>query len=120
MGNCIAAHTNPGSEYPGFINFTRNDNGTVTVTVRGNPERREGEYICGFAADKGKPGRCTPGDDRCNNYCAMAPFKGPVQKGPLPCVQVVEAPTVELTMSADEFAALFAEAQKGEAHPFPG
>lgn len=42
----------------------------------------EKTYVCGYASDKGQPGRCTPGDDRCNNYCNMAPAKGPMQPHP--------------------------------------
>lgn len=42
----------------------------------------EMSYICGYASDKGAPGRCTPGDDRCNNYCNLAPTKGPMQPHP--------------------------------------
>lgn len=41
-----------------------------------------GVYICGYARDKGQPGRCTPGDEHCNNYCNMAPEKGPMQRSP--------------------------------------
>lgn len=44
-----------------------------------------GIYVCGHARDKGQPGRCTPGDDRCNNYCNLAPQKGPVQAAPAEC-----------------------------------
>lgn len=106
MSKCISAHTNPGSEYPGYINFTREDDGSVTVHFRGEPSKREGCYVCGYAADKGKPGRCTPGDDRCSNYCNEAPQKGPMQKAPRDCTQVFEGATATLKLAAADFEAL--------------
>lgn len=39
-------------------------------------------YICGFAHQKGEAGRCTPGDEHCNNYCNMAPQKGSMKCRP--------------------------------------
>jgi hypothetical protein len=108
MSKCIAAHTNPGSEYPGYINFTREDDGAVTVHFRGDPSKTDGEYICGYAHDKGQHGRCTPGDDRCNNYCNMAPEKGPMQKAPAGCSHTREGATATLKMSATDFEALIA------------
>ena len=39
MGKCIAAVTNPGIDYPGYINFTRQDDGTVSVYLRGDPKK---------------------------------------------------------------------------------
>ena len=102
MSRCIVALTNPGSQYPGYINFTLEDDGsTITVHFRGNPTTVDGEYICGYAADKGQPGRCTPGDDRCNNYCNRAPQKGPMQKAPLPCSQVLEGKQRTLLQEAE-------------------
>lgn len=106
MGKCIAGHTNPGSEYPGFINFTREDDGSISVHVRGDPSKRDGVYVCAYAIDKGKPGRCTAGDEHCNNYCNMAPQKGPMQRRPLPCVQVHCGETVKLTLSAADYSNL--------------
>lgn len=103
----IAAHTNAGAEYPAYINFGRTPEGKVHVIMRGNPTvRPDGRYICGYARDKGKPGRCTSGDERCNNYCNTAPEKGPMQDHPLPCVRVIEGTTSEATFSAEEFAEL--------------
>ena len=111
MSKQIAAHTNPGGIFPGYVNFTREEDGRVTVHLRSDPAVLENRaYICGFGADRGKPGRCTPGDDRCNNYCNMAPQKGPMQPAPLRCTQVVEGVVATLTLSAEVFAALIAEA----------
>lgn len=108
---CITAHTNPDPIYPGFVNFTRNDNGTVTVIVRADPKKVESEYICGFARDQGHPGRCTPGDDRCNNYCNMAPGKGPMAKAPVACTQTLCGDGAVVTLSAAAFDALIAAAR---------
>lgn len=110
MSKCIAAHTNLDPTYPGYVNFTRNDDGTVTVIVRGDPKKIDAGYICGYALDKGYPGRCTPGDDRCNNYCNMAPEKGPMQPHPAPCVQTHCGPEASVKLPADAFAALIAGA----------
>lgn len=108
MGQVIAAHTNPGSHYPGYINFTREDDGTVTVHFRGEPAKSDGVYICGYARDRGKPGRCTPGDERCNNYCNLAPQKGPMAAHPADCSHVREGKTATLILSAADFDSLIA------------
>lgn len=108
MSKCIHAHTNPGAEYPGFINFTREDDGAVSVHLRGDPTKVEGAYICGYPEDKGKPGRCTPGDDHCNNYCNLAPEKGPMPPRPLSCSHVREGKTEKLTLSGEAFEAFIA------------
>ena len=111
----IAAHTNDGVNYPGYINFSENADGTVSVIVRGDPKAYEdGRYICGYARDKGQPGRCTAGDENCNNYCNMAPEKGPMQPSPKPCVQIVEGAHACMTMSREAF-----EALKRELSPAP-
>lgn len=116
MTKTLSAHTNPGSLYPGYINFTREDDGTVSVHLRGDPKIVEdGFYICGYQRDKGQPGRCTPGDDRCNNYCNMAPSKGPMQRAPASCTQVICGETVKLTLSAADFEALIAGLNSGAA-----
>jgi hypothetical protein len=109
MRDLIYADTKPGVSYPGYVNFTREDDGSVTLVVRGDPSSHDGVYVCGYAPrDTGAPGRCTPGDDRCNNYCNMAPGKGPMQPGPLPCIQIREGTITTLRLSAVEFAALVA------------
>lgn len=110
MSKCIAAHTNPGADYPGYINFTREDDGAITVHFRGDPSAADGCYVCGNARDKGQPGRCTPGDDRCNNYCNLAPEKGPMQKAPADCSHVREGATATLKLSPEDFATLLNEA----------
>lgn len=111
MAKCLAALTKPGAGYPGYINFTRYDDGSVSITVRADPDVRENSiHICGDPArDKGAPGRCTPGDDRCNNYCNLAPQKGPMQPSPLPCVRVYEGKAAVLKLSIDEFSRLLGE-----------
>ena len=109
MSKCIAAHTNPGCDYPGYVNFTRENDGTVSVFLRGDPSVVEGVYMCGYSRDEGQPGRCTPGDEHCNNYCNFAPQKGPMQKAPVSCSHVKCGETTKLTLSADAFNALIAE-----------
>lgn len=105
MGKCLHAYTKRDPIYPGYINFTREDDGSVSVYLRGDPKTVEGAgYVCGYAGrDTGQPGRCTPGDDRCNNYCNMAPAKGPMQPAPARCDQIICGETVKLSMSAAEF-----------------
>lgn len=81
MENLIGAYTKAGTDYPGYINIK--DTGTgVEITVRGDPTYFEGAFVCGYGSVKGHPGRCTPGDDHCNNYCNRAPEKGPLQDRP--------------------------------------
>jgi hypothetical protein len=99
----IFAHTNLDSIYPGYINFTPNEDGSVTVILRGDPKKAAASYVCGFAKDKGLHGRCTPGDENCNNYCNMAPEKGKMQPHPMPCEQVYEGQTASMTLSAEAF-----------------
>lgn len=100
MPTNIYAHTAPGSSYPEYISVNETDDpDKFTVTVRSAPTRQQGSYICGYARDKGQPGRCTPGDEHCNNYCNMAPEKGKMADAPLPCEHVTEGPTAIVTLS---------------------
>jgi len=107
---CIAAHTNLDPSYPGYINFTRENDGTVTAILRGDPSKVDGRYVCVDARNKGRPGRCTPGDDRCNNYCNLAPQKGPMQRSPADCSQVREGTFASIKLSGADFDALIAAA----------
>lgn len=104
----ITAYTTLAPIYPGYINVSREDDGCVVISVRGDPKSRSGEFICGHSSDKGKPGRCTPGDENCNNYCNMAPQKGPMVDAPKDCIQTFEGVTVTLRLTADEWANLVA------------
>lgn len=106
---CIAAYTNPGADYPGYVNVSQDDDGSIVVTTRGDPKKVDGSYLCGYAGDKGQPGRCTPGDSRCNNYCNMAPEKGPMQPHPLPCTLVICGETVSVRITADALAEIIRE-----------
>lgn len=103
MTKLVHAMTKMNSPYPGYVNVSCEDDGTFVLTVRGDPSSREGCYVCGYASDKGQPGRCTPGDAHCNNYCNMAPEKGPMQKHPLGCTQVLCGDTANVRLSAAEF-----------------
>lgn len=113
MTKLIAAFTNPGVEYPSYINASEVDE-MIVLTVRGDATVNEsGVYICGYASDKGKLGRCTPGDEYCNNYCNMAPQKGSMQNHPKPCRQVFEGDTVRMVLSKDDFAEFLCDASCG-------
>ena len=79
-----AALTKSDSLYPGYVNVTASPDGGVSISVRAAPTKRAGVHVCGSPRNKGEPGRCTPGDDHCNNYCNRAPEKGPMQDSPLP------------------------------------
>jgi len=103
MKKNVFAYTAPGASYPGYVSINRTEGGDYEVTVRAAPTVRDGGYICGFARQKGEIGRCTPGDERCNNYCNMAPEKGPMQDHPAPCTQVFCGETVSYTVPADEW-----------------
>lgn len=112
MSECMAACTTLAPVYPGYVNVSRNDDGSVVITVRADPKTFDGEYICGLAADKGKPGRCFPGDDHCNNYCNMASEKGAMADHPLPCSQTIEGATATVRLSASEWTSLYSELAK--------
>lgn len=115
--NCLAAFTAPGSEYPSYINITR-DGDDVIVTVRAEPTQINGSFICGYAPrDKGQPGRCTPGDEHCNNYCNRAPEKGlkndpaGMAAAPREHSYKKEGPTVSMRMPIEIFRLLIADAR---------
>jgi len=111
MNRNIFAYTAPGSEYPGYVSINREPDGNVTITVRAAPTIHEDSiYICGFRTDKGKYGRCTPGDEHCNNYCNNAPEKGPMQDRPKSCRQVHEGKTISYTVPAIDWDRCFARA----------
>lgn len=103
MTDLVTAYTKPGVSYPGYVNITRQDDGSVRLIVRADPETEHGCFICSNARDKGQPGRCTPGDERCNNYCNLAPEKGPMQPHPADCDHMREGVTATLTLSEVEW-----------------
>lgn len=102
----VIAHTNLDPVYPGYVNVTSTPDGGVAIHLRGDPTRRPGIYVCGFPAEKGKYGRCTPGDENCNNHCNMAPQKGPMQDNPKPCEMVFSGSEATLALSAADWARL--------------
>lgn len=106
MSKTINAYTKPGTDYPGFVNLTEQDDGSFTLHVRGDPRVVDGVHVCGYASQKGEPGRCTPGDDHCNNYCNMAPEKGPMAPAPLDAKQVLCGATVAVALTRDEVSKL--------------
>lgn len=104
MTKLITAFTTPAPLYPGFINISREDDGSVVLLMRGDPNVREdSSYICGYAADKDKPGRCTPGDANCNNYCNQAPQLGPMVDQPKACTQTYCGEVVSVRLTAAEW-----------------
>lgn len=118
MSKLIAAYTTLAPLYPGYINFSRDDDGSVVISMRGDPRVRDAAYICSNPSDRGKPGRCLPGDENCNNYCNMAPQKGPMQDHPKPCTQTFEGETVTVRLTAAEWGELF-HALLGPGRPVP-
>ncbi|ESY89014.1 hypothetical protein X739_00450 [Mesorhizobium sp. LNHC220B00] len=110
MTKYMAACTTLGPIYPGYVNVSRDEDGSVVITVRGDPDVRvNSAYICGHAVDRGKPGRCTPGDEACNNYCNLAPEKGPMVDHPASCSQTYEGKTAAVRLSAEEWVRLFSD-----------
>lgn len=63
--------------FPPYINATDLGDGTVRVTVRGNPKTSTGPRICRNSArqDEYRVGDCYPGGPGCNNYCNMHPAR---------------------------------------------
>ena len=110
MTELIGAYTAVnGDSYPEYFNATR-DGDEVVITVREAPTIREDStFICGFARDRGKPGRCTPGDACCNNYCNMAPEKGPMQDHPAKCRRVFEGKSLQMRMPLTDWLAIVRE-----------
>jgi hypothetical protein len=110
MSENIFAYTGPTDPgYPAYVSINRNEDGDVVVSVRGAPKEYEGSRVCAFAHQAGEPGRCTPGDEFCNNYCNMAPQKGPMQDHPLRCKHVKEGPYAQATIPAAEWARLMGD-----------
>jgi len=102
----IFAFTALTGTYPGYVSINRDEDGNIAVTVREAPKVFEGIHVCANKSDAG-PGRCTPGDLNCNNYCNMAPEKGPMQARPLPATHVTEGKQATFVVPADVWAKTF-------------
>lgn len=99
-----AALTKENSPFPGYVNVSKYEDGSVVIIVRSDPEVIEkGAFVCGYQRDKGQYGRCTPGDEHCNNYCNRAPEKGPMSDSPKTSVLHNEAETARLVLSQDDW-----------------
>lgn len=98
----IFAYTAPEGSYPGYVSINRLDNGDIEVTVRAAPTIRDGVHICANLRDEG-PGRCVVSGPTCNNYCNMAPEKGPMQPHPMPFKHVIEGAQASLVIPADQW-----------------
>lgn len=101
----LFAYTQPGGTYPGYVSINRLPSGDVQIILRSEPTVREGVHICAHQRDAG-PGRCFAGGPTCNNYCNMAPKKGPMQDSPLPATHVSEGTQASLIIPAGEWAKL--------------
>lgn len=106
----LAAYTGPtGAGYPGFINISR-DGDDVVVTVRADPTVREGVYVCGYhPRDSLEPGRCTPGNRHCNNYCNARPGEA-MPAAPNNCTHVDEGKTAVMRLPVSEASKVLIEA----------
>lgn len=98
----IFAFTEPGSEYPGYVSINRLENGDVSVSVRAKPKRGNGSRVCHSERDAG-PYDCYPGSPHCNNYCNLAPQKGPMQDHPERVDWVKEGALVELIVPSAQW-----------------
>jgi len=107
----IHAYTALGSEYPEFVSVNETDDPNLfSITVRSKPiVNEDGYFICGYPKDKGQLGRCTPGDDHCNNYCNLAPEKGRMQDHPKSCRTVREGTTAQIIMTMEQVERLAAD-----------
>lgn len=102
------AFTEIAPQYPGYLNLTRLEDGSVVVTVRASPTKRHGVYVCAHARDAG-PGRCVPGGPSCNNYCNMHPDKSkPMADSPLDCEHTDCGASASFTMPAEAWSAIVA------------
>ena len=98
----IFAYTAPEGTYPGYVSINRLESGDVEVTVRAAPTIRDGVHICAYPSDAG-PGRCVVGGPTCNNYCNMAPEKGPMAAHPMPCKHVEEGAQASFVIPAEHW-----------------
>lgn len=102
MKTNLFAYTDVGTAAcPGYVSVNRLESGDVEVTVRSASTTYDA-HVCAHAPDAG-PGRCTPGGPTCNNYCNMAPQKGPMQDRPLPCTHTEEGGTASFVVPAAEW-----------------
>lgn len=96
----LFAYTAATAQYPAYVSINQQENGDVIVTLRADADIRDGVFICSHT---GGAGRCTAGGPNCNNYCNMAPEKGPMQDRPLPCRHVAPGQTVQVTIAAADW-----------------
>jgi hypothetical protein len=106
-GNLFAYTDASGVSYPGYVSINRLENGDVRVSVRGAPKIYDGVHVCSHLPG---PGNCTAGGPTCNNYCNMAPEKGPMQDHPLPCTHTREGAFASFVVPEAEWRRLRGEA----------
>ena len=102
MSALIGAYTAISGSYPEYINVSR-DGDDVVVTIREAPTVHDGVYVC---AHKPGPGACTAGGPTCNNYCNMAPEKGPMVDHPLPCTHTICGKDAKIRLPIAEWRAI--------------
>lgn len=95
------AHTKPGHSYPGYLNLKR-DGQEFVLTVRGDPKPYHGIAVCGVD--------CLPNGPMCNNYCNLAPGKGPMKPGPMPMDHVKCGETVAIRLTREALEAWLEDA----------
>ncbi len=104
MSENIFAYTAPGSNFPGFVSINRLPNGDVSVSVRAaGTGPHKGSRVCRHRKDA-TGYDCYPGGPHCNNYCNMAPQKGPMQDHPEQIEYYKPGDQSEFTVPADEWA----------------
>lgn len=99
MHKNIFAFTAEGSEFPEYVSINRLDNGEVSITIREKPSSGSGARICRNKGDAGAYD-CFPGGPHCNNYCNMAPSKGPMQDAPAAVDWVKPGAVAEIVLPA--------------------
>lgn len=104
MSKTLAAVTTAAPIYPGYVNFSENEDGSVVVTTRGAPSDYTGVAVCGQD--------CTPGSARCNNYCNQAPEKGVMAAAPPTMAHTKSGHVVAFVMTAAEWANFRAQVAK--------
>ena len=99
----IFAYTAPGADFPGFVSINRLPNGDISISVRAAPTGpHNGVRVCKNRADA-TGYDCWPGGPHRNNYCNMAPQKGPIQDAPEAIEYYKEGDLSEFVIPADEW-----------------
>lgn len=106
----LSAYTGPtGEAYPAYVNLSLDGN-EVVVTLRAAATKREGVFVCGYhPRDTRTPGRCTPGNKHCNNYCNTRPGE-PMPDAPRDHTHIDCGATVSMRLPLAEASKLLIDA----------